>query len=98
MDVEVGLSLLLRGLHGDGARGQGDGVGQSRLAVVALQIHRHLHDAGVDVLAAAEAALGHVHIGLHQLHRENADPVEEAGEELGGIAEPEGFFMDEKAG
>ena len=67
MDVVIGLPVLLGDLHGDGAGRQGNGVGQRHQAVIALQLHGNLHDAGVDGQLGGKGAPGHIPVGLNQL-------------------------------
>ena len=62
-----------------------------------LETDRDLDDAGIDVLAAAEAALGHVDVRLDQLAQEDEDVAEQRAE-LGRVEEPEGFIVDKESG
>ena len=88
MNVVIGLALFLGNLHGNGAGGKGDGIGQGGLTIHTLQINGDLHNAGVHVLAAGEAALGYIHVGLHQFHREDEQPEDNAVDELYGVKKP----------
>ena len=96
MDVVVILSVLLGDVQRDGAGREGDGIGQHRLGVAVGQVHRDLYDAGVDVLAAAEAASCHVKVRLEQFPEED-EHIDEQAEEAARMDEAECLFMDEKA-